>query len=377
MKRVLLIIFLLLTFCCSEKQKQEQSGISSLDIITDFWQRKPFIKVDSVNPVLMPDPNTIFLCPVRNEEVRWEEKDVFNPAAIVREGKVHMIYRAEDRVGKHMGTSRLGLAFSQDGLHFERHDQPVFYPDNDEMNIFEWEGGCEDPRIVESDDGKYIMTYTSYDGSTARLCLAVSDDLLRWIKYGLVLGQFQDGKYRDLWSKSGSIVCRIEGERLIATKVNGRYWMYWGDTHIFLATSEDLLSWEPVENEDGSIKRIFGPRKGYFDSELVEPGPPAIITPDGIWMIYNSRNHTEWGDPSLPEETYAAGQILFDPDNPEKVLARSEKYFFKPENDYEITGQVGNVCFIEALVPFKGRWFLYYGTADSKIAVAILQDNFF
>jgi predicted GH43/DUF377 family glycosyl hydrolase len=128
--------------------------------------------------------------------------------------------------------------------------------------------------------------------------------------------------------------------------------MYWGDTDIFLATSENLIDWQPLEEDDGSIKTIFGPRKGYFDSDLVEPGPPAIITKDGIWMIYNSRNHAEWGDPALPEGTYAAGQILFDIDDPRKVIARSEKYFFKPENDYD----------------------LYYGTADSKIAVAVLQD---
>ena len=90
-------------------------------------------------------------------------------------------------------------------------------------------------------------------------------------------------------------------------------------------------------------------------------------------MIYNSRNHAEWGDPALPEGTYAAGQILFDPKDPSHVVARSDNYFFKPENDYEITGQVGNVCFIEALVPFHNKWFLYYGTADSKIAVAVLN----
>jgi predicted GH43/DUF377 family glycosyl hydrolase len=375
MRKIFLILLSLLTFSCAEKPKQDKINTTGQeDIITDFWQKKPFIKVDSVNPVLSPDPNTTFICPVRQEEVRWEEKDVFNPAAVIKDGKVQMIYRAEDVVGKHMGTSRLGLAISTDGLHFERYEQPVFYPDNDDMQIFEWEGGCEDPRIIESDDGKYIMTYTSYDGNIARLCLASSDDLRKWTKHGLVLGRVEHGKYRDLWSKSGSIVCKVAGEKLIATRINGKYWMYWGDTDIFSATSEDLINWKPVENSDGSIKRIFGPRKGYFDSDLVEPGPPAIITPDGIWMIYNSRNHAEWGDNSLPEGTYAAGQILFDVTNPEKVLARSEEYFFKPENDYEITGQIGNVCFIEALVPFNDRWFLYYGTADSKIAVAVLQE---
>ena len=375
MKKVLIPVIILLVIGCNQKHKQNgNEGSIQKEIITDFWQWKPFIKVDSVNPVLTPNSSATFLCPVRGEVVNWEEKDVFNPSAIVLNGEIHLIYRAEDIVGKHNGTSRLGLAISKDGFHFKREPSPVFYPDNDEMKIFEWEGGCEDPRIVESEDGRYILTYTSYDGNIARLCLASSVDLRKWVKHGLVLGKVDDGKYENLWSKSGSIICRQEEERLIATKINDKFWMYWGDTDIFLASSEDLINWEPVINEDGAVKSIFGPRKGYFDSDLVEPGPPAIITSDGIWLIYNSRNHGEWGDSSLPEGTYAAGQILFDINNPETVLARSEEYFFKPENDYEITGQVGNVCFIEALVPFKGKWFLYYGTADSKIAVAVLQN---
>jgi hypothetical protein len=56
--------------------------------------------------------------------------------------------------------------------------------------------------------------------------------------------------------------------------------------------------------------------------------------------------------------------------NPAAVLRRSRDYFIRPEKEYEITGQIGNVCFLEGLVHFKRRWLLYYGTADSKIAVA-------
>ena len=48
-----------------------------------------------------------------------------------------------------------------------------------------------------------------------------------------------------------------------------------------------------------------------------------------------------------------------------------ETYFMKPDKPYEISGQVNHVCFVEGLVKFKNKWFLYYGTADSKIAVAV------
>ena len=86
------------------------------------WAILPFHKVDSVNPVLLAGDGE-FRCPITGRMLKWEEKDVFNPAAVVRDGKVYMLYRAEDSVGKHAGTSRIGLAVSDDGLHFSRRDQ--------------------------------------------------------------------------------------------------------------------------------------------------------------------------------------------------------------------------------------------------------------
>jgi predicted GH43/DUF377 family glycosyl hydrolase len=67
---------------------------------------------------------------------------------------------------------------------------------------------------------------------------------------------------------------------------------------------------------------------------------------------------------------YCAGQALFDVNDPTTLVDRTDDYFMKPDKPYEITGQVNQVCFIEGMVPFKGNWYLYYGTADSKIAVA-------
>lgn len=342
------------------------SGRNSTD--TSSWQLGPFVKADSVNPILEPNPSSQFFCPVRKDSVRWEEKDVFNPSAVVRNGKVYLLYRAEDTVGKHAGTSRLGLAVSDDGMHFQRLPEPVFYPDADEMNLYEWEGGVEDPRLVEDERGRYILTYTSYDGSLARLCVATSNDLVNWTKHGLA---FKD--HDDLWSKSGAIVTGQDGSRFIARQIDGRYIMYWGDTDIFMATSTDLITWSPVFDANGELLKIFSPRQGMFDSDLVEPGPHAMLTDSGILLIYNSRNKDENGDQSLPDGNYAAGQVLLNAENPAEVIERSRAWFITPDRAYEITGQVNNVCFVEGLVFFNNKWFLYYGTADSKIAVAVAE----
>src|SRR6185503_2469589 len=200
--------------------------------------------------------------------------------------------------------------------------------------------------------------------------IATSKDLYHWKKYGSVFKK--DTSKINKWSKSGSIVCKYENGKAIAVKIQNKYYMYWGDTDIFLAVSDDLIHWTPVVNTDGSEK-VFGPRLNKFDSRLVESGPPAMLTDSGIVLIYNSMNLGSNGDTTLPEGTYAASQILFDKNNPAKVIDRMDTYFMKPDKPYEITGQVNHVCFVEGLVNYKGKWFLYYGTADSKIAVAVKQ----
>jgi predicted GH43/DUF377 family glycosyl hydrolase len=324
------------------------------------WALVPFMKADAANPVLEAGNNT-FTCPILNQEVKWDEKDVFNPAAVVRDNRVYMIFRAEDKIGKYAGTSRLGLAVSDDGLHFTKRTTPVFYPDNDSLKIYEWEGGVEDPRIVETRDGMYVMTYTAFDGSVARLMIATSNDLEHWTKRGLVL----NGKYKDTWSKSGAIVAKRNGERIVAEKIDGKYWMYFGDTNLFMATSEDLIHWTPLE-DNNSIKVVLKPRPDMFDSRLVESGPYALITDSGILLLYNGMD--------LDDGTYSSGQALFDLKDPTKLVDRLDHYFLTPDKPYELKGQVNKVCFIEGMVPFKGKWHLYYGTADSKIAAAIGPD---
>lgn len=349
----------LLLFECSPQKKDQLGGIKDTT-----WAILPFVKVDSLNPILTAGGGK-FVCPILKREVRWEEKDVFNPAAVVRNDSVFLIYRAEDTIGKYAGTSRLGLAVSTDGLHFVRNKEPVLFPAEDAMKIYEWEGGIEDPRIVEREDGTYIMTYTAYDGKVARLCIASSANLVKWIKHGLVL----QGKYIDSWSKSGAIVAKQVGEKMVAQKINGKYWMYFGDTDLFLANSHDLIHWQPVE-ENSKFKSILQPRKGYFDSRLVESGPYALLTDKGIVLIYNGMNLDVGGDSTIAKGAYCAGQALFDKNDPSKLIDRLEKNFLRPDKPYEISGQINQVCFVEGLVPFHGKWFLYFGTADSKIAVA-------
>ena len=347
------------------------------------WVLSNFIKADELNPILHPEANYEFECPIRQKNVNWEERNVLNPAAVVRNDSVFLFYRAQDT----SGTSRIGIAISTDGLRFEKRSSPVLYPDHDAMQKYEWNykkllkdtiveycsncffDGVEDPRIIASEEDRYIMTYTAYDGRTARLCVASSEDLVNWDKHGLA---FKDEKYKDLWSKAGAIVAEQKDNKFVAKKVNGKYWMYFGDTNIFLASSDDLINWTICENEENGNKlAVLHPRAGYFDSRLVEPGPFAWYQEAGIVLIYNASNAANFNDTALPKFTYAAGQALFDESTPHKLIDRTNSYFIHPDKPYEKLGEVNEVCFVEGLVYLKEKWFLYYGTADSKVAVAV------
>jgi len=383
MKKLTIITLTILAILgCEQNVKQVEIGQES----RDDWAMVNFEKTDSINPILLPSPDLSFQCPLTKRQVYWEERNVLNPSAIVRDGKVYLFYRAQDL----SGTSRIGMAVSEDGLHFEKSDTPVFYPDNDSMKVYEWNykktsetvnsedcyfcyfDGVEDPRIIESEDGTYIMTYTAYDGKTARLSLASSKDLKTWTKHGLVL---KDEEFKDTWSKAGAIVVKFDGNKLVATKINNKYWMYFGDTNIFMASSSDLIHWEVAKNEESKkMISVLHPRMGYFDSRLVEPGPFALLKEEGVLLIYNGSNAANFNDPELPKFTYAAGQALFDKDNPYKLIDRTESHFIHPDKDYEKIGEVNEVCFVEGLVFFNKQWFLYYGTADSKIAVAVKKE---
>jgi len=336
----------------------------SLSAQVPAWGFGPFIRPDGVNPVIAPNTNSTFDCPMRGGPVRWEALHTFNPAAVVKNGKVFVFYRAEDdsgvtTIGAH--TSRLGLAVSEDGLHFKRFPAPAFFPAEDNQKENEWTGGCEDPRLVEAEDGTYVLTYTQWNHKTPRLAVATSKDLQHWTKFGPIFPKLSGA------SKSGAIVCKITDGRLKAAKIGGKYWMYWGEGAVTCASSDDLIHWDMGAP-------LLKTRPGKFDSDLVEGGPPAVLTERGIVMLYNAKNATAHGDPALQPGAYAAGQALFDANNPTHLLSRTDKPFYQPEAAFEHTGQYASgTTFIEGLVYFQAKWFLYYGCADSLVATAVWE----
>jgi len=342
------------------------------------WMMGPFERFEDAKPIIQKDSLSEFKDPMTGEVIRWESMATFNPAAIVKDNRIHVLYRAEEKLGeKEIGghTSRIGLAISADGKEYERKNQPIFYPADDNQKEFEWTGGTEDPRIVETEGGTYVLTYTQWNREYPRLAVATSTDLKNWEKQGPIFEEWKDGKYHDTETKSGAIVTELQDGKLVAAKINGKYWMYYGVPHIWLASSDDLINWEPVEDYEGNLAPVLSPRPGYFDSWLVEAGPPPVLTEDGIVVLYNAGNSQNIGVDDLGNRIYTGGQALYDSEEPWKLLDRSDKPFIKPELPFEKSGQYKDgTTFIEGLVYFEDEWYLYYGTADSMVGV-VKTDN--
>ncbi|MCF2519452.1 glycoside hydrolase family 130 protein [Dyadobacter sp. CY351] len=339
------------------------------------WTFGGFQRPAGVNPVISPDSTSTFFCPMNKKQVDWESNDTFNPAAIIKNGKIVVLYRAEDKAGRAIGkrTSRLGYAESEDGITFKRRKEPVLYPAEDNQKKNEWPGGCEDPRVAVTEDGLYVIIYTQWNQDKARLGIATSRDLLKWEKHGPAFTKAFNGKFNEIWSKSGSIVTKLVGDKQVIAKINGKYWLYFGESNVNLASSTDLINWTPLVDKNENLVNLISPRKGFFDSNLTECGPPAIVTEKGIVLLYNGKNDKgEDGDKRFTPNSYCAGQVLFDKNDPSKVLDRLDVPFFRPMEPFEKSGQyVAGTVFIEGMVYFKNKWLLYYGCADSRVGVAV------
>jgi len=345
------------------------------------WALGNFVRPANINPIIAPDSTTRFNCPMRKKIIDWESNDTFNPAAAVKDDEIVVLYRAEDKSGRGIGgrTSRLGYASSKDGFKFKRKTKPVFYPGEDSQKEMEWTGGCEDPRVTVAEDGTYVMLYTQWNQKCPRLAVATSKDLVNWTKFGPAFRRAYNGRFFNKATKSASMLTRFVGSKQVIAKIKGKYWMYWGEESVYAATSEDLTNWEPLVDEKGDLKVLMAPRKGYFDSQLTECGPPAILTDKGILLMYNGKNlNGDNGDIHFTGNSYCAGQVLFDLNEPTRVISRLDVPFYKPTETFEKSGQYpAGTVFVEGLVFFKGKWYLYYGCADSRVAVAVFDPRAF
>ena len=270
----------------------------------------------------------------------WEEKGTLNPAAIFLGDKTHLLYRSVDKDN----VSTIGYASSRDGFEIdERSTRPIYLP----RESFEAKG-CEDPRIIEI-DGILYMTYTGYDGITPRVVVS-----------SITEADFLAKRWN--WTKPYPITPPNVPDKdaaIFPEKINGKY--------LVIHRVHDSVCADFVNSLDFSKEKIteciemLWPRRGMWDEEKVGIAAPPIKTKYGWLMLYHG----------VSDKTiYRVGAVLLNKDNPTEIISRSANPILEPSKEYERAGVVSNVVFPCGAIVRGETLFIYYGGADSTIAVA-------
>ncbi len=269
---------------------------------------------------------------------------VFNPGAtLLLDGSTLLLCRVEDR----RGHSHLSAARSANGVDDWQIDpQPTLSSDPEHFPEEVW--GIEDPRITYLPElGQYAIVYTAFTRGGPGVALALTEDFHHFERYGVIMPP--EDKDAALFPH------RIGGYwALIHRPVSAP------GAHMWMSYSPDLRHW-------GSHKLMLEARRGaWWDANKIGLSPPPIETPEGWLVIYHGVRQTAAGS------LYRLGLALFDLHTPERCLKRGAEWVFGPEERYEQRGDVGNVVFPGGytLAPDGDSLYLYYGAADSSIALA-------
>ncbi len=275
-------------------------------------------------------------------DLPYPASSCFNPAAVEVAGEVVLLMRVEDRAGR----SHLTAAWSRDGVGGWRIDPaPTLAPDPARP---EERWGVEDGRITRLVDGRLAVTYTGYAAAGPLVCLALTDDLVRFDRRGPILGP------------------EDKDAALFPAPVGGR----WACLHrpvlgpeyvrrdLWISYSDDLRHW-------GDGRPLLPARRGcWWDADKIGAGPPPLLTEHGWLVGYHGVKATIAGG------IYRFGLALLDRDDPTRLLARGHEWLLAPEADYERVGDVPNVVFPCGWIVRDGVVHLYYGGADSCVCLA-------
>ena len=274
---------------------------------------------------------------------------VFNPAAArLPSGETVLVVRVEDLTG----ASHLTVARSPNGFTDWDVDASPTLVSDPEHPEERW--GLEDPRVVWIGElERFALTYTAYSEDGPLVALALTEDFKTFERRGAIMPPDD---------KNAALFPRRFGERwlLFHRPMSARPGQH---AHVWASFSPDLKHW----SDPCSVLRT---REAFsWDYVRAGLGPPPLETPEGWLLIYHGVRTTVGGD------IYRAGMALLDLENPCRVIRRGEAWVLGPRAPYERVGDVPNVVFPCGQVydEASGELRLYYGAADTSVAVATAQ----
>ena len=269
---------------------------------------------------------------------------VFNPGAILlKDGQTLLLCRVEDR----RGISHVCAARSTNGVDGWVIDKsPTFSPDP--LNYPEEMWGIEDPRITYVTElDEYLICYTAFGKSGPGVAIASTKDFRSFERRGLAM--HADDKDAALFPR------RFNGEYALIHRPSTDM-----GSHMWLSFSPDLRNW------GGHMMFLPARRGAWWDANKIGLSPPPIETDRGWLVMYHGVRHHASGS------LYRLGLALFEKDNPQICICRSQSWMFGPEASYEITGDVGGAVFPcgYTIADDKDTIRFYYGAADTTISLA-------
>ena len=297
-----------------------------------------------------PDPVLTY------KDVPYKAALTFNAGVLKKEnGKYIMIFRNDygEYENQKLEGTNMGLAFSDDGIHFEVDPEPCFAMKDDEiMRVY-------DPRITEI-DGEYCI------------CFAVDT------KHGVCGGMATSKDLKKFDVKSISVP-ENRNMVLFPEKINGNYvrlerpmpvYSRGGDVFdIWLSESPDLVYW-------GKSRLVMGVEDVPFANDKIGPGAAPLKTDKGWLMIFHAvdrdldRGKNGWE--AKWTKRYTIGIALLDLNDPSKIIGMSKKPLIVPEGHWEtVEGFRTNVLFpCGAILEDDDTVRIYYGASDTVVCMA-------
>jgi predicted GH43/DUF377 family glycosyl hydrolase len=278
------------------------------------------------------------------EDWPYRANSVFNAAVAEVDGKTLLLVRVED----FRGISHFTVARSADGVsNWQIDGEPTLRPDPAQHPEEVW--GIEDPRITRLQErGEWVIAYTAYSKGGPLVSLATTKDFKTFNRLGPVMAP--EDKDAALFPK------RFGGRWAMLHRPVARL----ADipAHIWLSFSPDLRHW-------GEHREVIYARQGsWWDAGKVGLSAPPMETSQGWLVLYHGVRATAAGC------LYRLGLAMLDIENPQRVIHRTDEWIFGPKASYEREGDVDNVVFPCGWTVKDDRVNMYYGAADSCIALA-------
>lgn len=314
----------------------------------------------------------------------FENEGVLNPAVIKVGNFIHMFYRAVTKDN----FSTIGYCRLSSPLIVEhRNESPILFSESANESQ-----GLEDPRIVKIDNTFYL-TYTAYDGTNALGALATSTDLINWKKYGVIVPQIAYEEFKNSIESIATInekYSRFNNYQMNHEKHDHGVFL-WDKNLIFFPRKindkfyflhrlkPDIQIVVAIDKLENLTFKFWQEYFYHFDENIVLApkyehevsyiggGCPPIETPDGWLLIYHGVHDT------IDGYVYSACAALLDLNNPQKEIGRLPYPLFSPEKEWELKGEVNNVCFPTGTIVEGDIVYIYYGAADERIAVATVS----